>query len=399
MRRLAILGVLAGLLLAPSPAAALTKGQVTRTLAREIASAGGSSGAYVENLSTGERFFSRRAGADRIPASVEKLWTTLGAQATIGDEGTLLTAALATERVALNGTLDGDLFLRGGGDPTLTTSDIKALARELKDVGLSEVTGRVVGDDTAFDDRRGVPSSGFRIGPDVGPLGALMLNRGATGLTSPYYQPNFAKWAATALAGELRAIGVDVSKRGRAGTTPDGALALAGVESEPLATLLKYQNVPSDNYIAEMLLKATGMTEETAGTTARGAAVVEDTAASLFDLTPRVVDGSGLSRGNATSPREVVDLLAGKFTDGVFVDSLAVAGVSGTLESRLHSRATRGNCRGKTGTLRDVSNLVGYCETRGGDTLAFAILNNRISPYTAHGIQDRMVYALARYGP
>jgi D-alanyl-D-alanine carboxypeptidase/D-alanyl-D-alanine-endopeptidase (penicillin-binding protein 4) len=259
------------------------------------------------------------------------------------------------------------------------------------------VTGQVIGDDTAFDDRRGVPSEGFRIGPDVAPLGALMLNRGTTGLTSPYYQPNFAKFAATALAQALRDIGVDVPKRGRAGDAPSGALALAGAESEPLSTLLEYQNVPSDNYIAEMLLKATGMTDEVAGTTARGAAVVRDTAAELFDLTPRVVDGSGLSRGNATSPREVVDLLAGKFEDTAFFDSLAVAGVSGTLENRLKSRATRGRCHGKTGTLSDVSNLVGYCETRSGDTLAFAILNNRISPYTAHGIQDRMVYAIARY--
>src|SRR4051794_27562977 len=111
MRRAFAVLAVSGLLAAPASAAALTKGQVNRTLAREIAAAGSSSGTYVEDLTTGERLFSRRAGAERIPASVEKLWTTVGAQATIGDEGTLLTAALATRHISLNGTLDGDLYL------------------------------------------------------------------------------------------------------------------------------------------------------------------------------------------------------------------------------------------------------------------------------------------------
>jgi D-alanyl-D-alanine carboxypeptidase/D-alanyl-D-alanine-endopeptidase (penicillin-binding protein 4) len=399
MRRLVLFLALVAVLGFPAVASALTEGQVTRTLSREIASAGASSGAYVENLSTGERVFSRRARSDRIPASVEKLWTTIGAQATLGDDGTLLTAALASRRVELDGTLDGNLYLRGGGDPTLTSTDIEGLARDLKDVGLSEITGRVVGDETAFDTRRGPPSEGFRVSVDVAPLGALMLNRGVTGKTSPYYQPDPARFAATALATELRDIGVDVRRRGASGETPPDALALGGIESVDVADLLKLQNAPSDNYIAEMLLKATGMTDDEAGTTARGAEIVRDTALELFDLTPKVVDGSGLSRGNATSPREVVDLLAQKYEDDAFVGSLAVAGVSGTLAGRLRAGATRGNCRGKTGTLSDVSNLVGYCDTRGGDTLAFAILNNRVSPYTAHGIQDRMVAAIARYSP
>jgi D-alanyl-D-alanine carboxypeptidase/D-alanyl-D-alanine-endopeptidase (penicillin-binding protein 4) len=141
------------------------------------------------------------------------------------------------------------------------------------------------------------------------------------------------------------------------------------------------------------------MTDEDPGTTARGAAVVEDTAAELFDLDPTIVDGSGLSRRDASSPHQVVDLLAGKFSDTAFFGSLAIAGQSGTLETRLRGAATNGNCRGKTGTLSDVSNLAGYCRTAGGDTLAFAIMNNRISPYTAHVIQDKMVAALSRYEP
>ena len=136
MRRALWIAVV-GLLLAASPAPALTKAQVKRVLKREIDSAGPSSGLYVEDLADGSRFFARRPDTLRIPASVEKLWTTTATQATFGDEGTLITSALAERRVSLDGTLDGNLYLRGGGDPSLTTADIKDLADALVALGVA----------------------------------------------------------------------------------------------------------------------------------------------------------------------------------------------------------------------------------------------------------------------
>jgi len=399
MRRWSLCLLIAALLLVPAaPASALSKGGVARALAREMAYAGSASGAVVMDLATGERIYSRRADTQRIPASVEKLYTSVAALSQFGDAGRLDTTALSTRPLSLNGTLDGNLYLRGGGDPALSTARLETLAQALADAGLSRVTGRVIGDDSAFDRKRGVPSAGFRISVDVAPLGALMLNRGRTGYSSPFYQANPPAFAASALARQLRDAGVKVAERGRAGSTPPGALALAARRSPTMTSLLRLQNVPSDNYIAETLLKAVGMTDTRAGTTARGAAVVRRVAREELDLRPRVSDGSGLSRNNRTSPREVTDLLAQKFEDDAFFGSLSVAGVSGTLRNRLRSSSARGRCRGKTGTLSDVSNLAGYCLTGGGDTLAFAILMNRVSPYSAHGWQDRMVNAIARYG-
>lgn len=399
MRRTLLCLVFAAALLAPAaPAAALSKTGVARLLAREMAQAGASSGAAVVDLATGERIYSRRADTQRIPASVEKLYTSVATLSRLGDTGTLPTTALATVPLGLDGTLRGNLYLRGGGDPNLTTAQVEALAQDLADAGLSRVTGRVVGDDSAFDRRRGVPSAGYRISVDVAPLGALMLNRGRTGYSSPFYQSNPPAFAASALAEQLRDAGVKVAEAGRAGETPSGALAIATRDSSTVTSLLRLQNVPSDNYIAETLIKAVGMTDSRAGTTARGAAVVRRIARDELDARPRVTDGSGLSRNNRTSPREVTDLLALKLEDGAFFGSLAVAGVSGTLRGRLRSGVARGRCRGKTGTLSDVSNVAGYCRTTGGDTLAFAILMNRVSPYSAHGWQDRMVSAIARYG-
>jgi serine-type D-Ala-D-Ala carboxypeptidase/endopeptidase (penicillin-binding protein 4) len=83
--------------------------------------------------------------------------------------------------------------------------------------------------------------------------------------------------------------------------------------------------------------------------------------------------------------------------DPLFRGSLAVAGRSGTLARRLRSGPARDRCQGKTGTLASVSSLVGYCRSIGGDTIAFAFLMNGVNPYGAHGLQDRMVSALARY--
>ena len=56
-------------------------------------------------------------------------------------------------------------------------------------------------------------------------------------------------------------------------------------------------------------------------------------------------------------------------------------------------------CRAKTGTLRDVSALAGYCTTRRGGAVAFAFLMNYVSPYNARILQDRMATALVRYSP
>jgi D-alanyl-D-alanine carboxypeptidase/D-alanyl-D-alanine-endopeptidase (penicillin-binding protein 4) len=59
--------------------------------------------------------------------------------------------------------------------------------------------------------------------------------------------------------------------------------------------------------------------------------------------------------------------------------------------------AAQDRCRAKTGTLRDVSALAGYCTTRTGGHVVFAFLMNYVSPYGARILQDRMAIALTRY--
>ena len=386
-----------------APAQALTPRQTAGQLAAQMSRAGAGSGAYVVDLDSGEAIYTSRRARKRMPASVEKLFTTTTALLRLGPGTRLRTDVASTDPVGLDGVLHGDLHLRGGGDPTLTSADLRALAADLvEDTGLTKVTGRVLGDESAFDRLRGVPSSGYALSVDIGaPIGALMVDRGRTGGVNPYYQPDPAAWAAGVFAAALRDNGVKAPKaRVGAATSPAAAVPLAAHDSPTIAQLITLTNVPSDNYMAETLLKVLGASTGRQGTTARGAAVVEQTLEDEFGVHPTVVDGSGLSRSDRTSPGQVVSLLrqvAERAEGPTLQASLAVAGRSGTLEDRMRSSVARDRCRGKTGTLRDVSNLAGFCTTKSGDRVVFAILMNRVYPTSARVLQDRMVGTIARY--
>ena len=186
----------------------------------------------------------------------------------------------------------------------------------------------------------------------------------------------------------------------RAGTTPKDAVSLAAVSSPTLAALLGLMLPPSDNYFAETLIKDLGARYGGAGSTAAGAAAVQATIGADFALHPQVVDGSGLSRADKTSPLQVVSLLralASTQLGAVLRSDLAVAGRSGTLAHRMRSTAAAGRCQAKTGTLIGASNLAGYCRSASGHTLVFAFFDDGIEIELAHAVQDQMAIALASY--
>jgi D-alanyl-D-alanine carboxypeptidase/D-alanyl-D-alanine-endopeptidase (penicillin-binding protein 4) len=147
-----------------------------------------------------------------------------------------------------------------------------------------------------------------------------------------------------------------------------------------------------------MLLKGIGARFGSSGTSAAGAAVVRAVMASHFGLTPTLDDGSGLSRDDATTPRQVVTLLTAMLSNAAFQASLAVGGQTGTLQHEMVGTAAQGACRGKTGTLRDVANLAGYCQAADGHMLAFAFLAGALGHSDlGHKIEANMAVALARY--
>jgi D-alanyl-D-alanine carboxypeptidase/D-alanyl-D-alanine-endopeptidase (penicillin-binding protein 4) len=400
MARIASLAVLLVVLLVPAAHAAGPAATV-RALDRQMNQAGTGSGALVIDLDSGATLYARRPDVPRIPASVNKLYTTSAAMTLYGDDGTLTTEVLGDAQPDEEGVVTGNLYLRGGGDPEFSRGDARRLTRILVTSGLTEVTNRVLGDESKFDRLRGGPDSAYRVSEWVGPLSALSFNHGFTLADRPSFQRNPPQYAAKIFTRELKRAGVIVRRPARAGVAPAGAETLGEWTSNRMAVIARHTNRPSDNYFAETLLKNLGADFGSSGTTAAGASVARRQAA-RFGARPTMVDGSGLSRQNRTTPRDVVRLLDGLDESDVARPmriSLSVAGKSGTLYDRMRGTAAKGRCRAKTGTISGVTNLAGYCNSKSGARLAFAFLMSGISTWTGHRLQDRMAISLAKYTP
>ena len=409
---LALLAGTAAVAGAQPPSSAQTA--LTNALQQGLGQAGGQSGAYVLDLTTGEVLYSQAANTGRLPASVEKVYTTSTALLRLGPTARFTTSVLGTGSRNPQGAWVGTLYLRGGGDPTFGAVGFdhtwyaagatmhSLIGALLGATSLTAVQGRIVGDGSYFDTRGGTPATGFAPNLEVeGELGGLTYDSGYTSIQGTALQARPALYAAQQLAGGLRAAGVKLIGRRfpiSTGRTPAGATLLASVQSPPISTLIQLTNTPSDNYFAETLLKDIGARLGGAGTTAAGAAVVRAEMLSNFGISPRLNDGSGLSRYDLTSPAQVVTVLQAMATDPTFVNSLALMGETGTLQTEAVGTPAQGDCRGKTGTLNDVANLVGYCRARDGHTLAFAFLANGLgSPDYVHQVEANMTVALAKY--
>jgi serine-type D-Ala-D-Ala carboxypeptidase/endopeptidase (penicillin-binding protein 4) len=406
MRR-AVLTLLAVAFLAPVQVA---QADLKSSLTRYMRLAGSQSGAYVVNLSSGKKAFAWRAGTPRILASNTKLFTSSAALARFGTDGTLGTEVLGDGKLEDEGVWRGNLYLRGGGDPTFGSNTftrkfygggatVQQLAKLIDQAGVERVTGRVYGDESRHDSLRGGPDSGYGVSIWVGPLSALTFNRGLANEGGSAFQTNPPAFAAARLDDALEARGIAVRGKPTAKAAPTGLDVLASVDSPPMASIIKLMNKPSDNFFAEMLAKDIAMQVNGRGTTSAGAALAAGFARRLGSGA-QLVDGSGLSRGNRASPYRVVRLLSAMYKRDqpeadAFLDSLSIAGRDGTLKDRMRRGPARDRCRGKTGTLSDVSALSGYCEDLKGDTWVYSILMNRVSTPGARLLQDKMVAQIA----
>src|SRR4051794_25057230 len=307
-RRWAALALVA-LAVVPAPAQGASRdGHLRRALQRTWRAAGTASGAYVWDATHRRRVFSARAATVRPVGSNAKLFTAAAALLELGPGATLSTDVLAGAPVDAGGTLNGDLFLRGSGDPTLDRPQIEALAAQVTAAGVRKVTGSVIGDGTRFDAVRTGPTGDGMFDPELqGVLGALVFQRGRQ-VDGGELQPDPDRAAAFRLDDALEARGVVILGTPHAGATPAGAVALAAVASPNVAALMTPLLRDSDNYVAEMLTKAIAARAAVPGTTMAGAAAIA-TAAAEHGARAALVDGSGLDARDRAAPREIVDLL------------------------------------------------------------------------------------------
>ncbi len=378
------------------------------SLNRALRAGGPATGALVYDLDARRALFAQRASIRRPPASVEKLYTTVALLRRLGPDLRLHTSVLGTGHLR-NGTWHGSLYLRGGGDPTFGDSGFNRvwnqsqgptpnqLVAQLRRRGLRRVTGPVFADESLFDRRRGGLMTGFKADiPDFGgQLSALTYDHGTvTKRLSP------ALFAVHELALTMRGAGISVRAAPHTRSTPAHAHLLALVNSPPMGAMTRLMDVPSDDLFAELFTKQLGVLFGHAASIPAGAAVIRQTIGDFYGLHPTILDGSGLSRNDRSSPAQIVALLRDVWhtpAGGQLAASLPTVGVEGTVQSIGLKTPARGRCIAKTGTLDYVTNLAGYCRGLDNHMLAFALMLDGPPNWSATVLESKMIGAIARY--
>ncbi|MCB1094862.1 MAG: D-alanyl-D-alanine carboxypeptidase/D-alanyl-D-alanine-endopeptidase [Verrucomicrobiae bacterium] len=394
-------------------------------------------------------------GKSLLPASTLKTITTGCALEILGVDYQFATVLQHDGTIDPDtGTLSGNVYVRGSGDPTLAQDGWLGLFEEwrgaIEATGIKSINGAVVGDDSAFSTQAvsggwawddignyyAPPVTGlnfhhntFFVSFQPGAVGSIaklvstsptmpslkFVNEMRTGAAgsgdqgyvygAPYAEtyflrgsipkqssifsikaaiPDPAYFCAVRLDAFLKAKGIIV--KGEPTTTRRGAFDATGTRvdlhshlAEPLGDLIRPVNHESLNLDVEALLKAIGSKASGDGSTVAGATAVTaflksrgiDTTG--FDM----VDGCGLSRGNAVTPNQLTAALtlfqnlpgAEKFRA-----SLPVAGRSGTLKSIGGGTSAEGRIHAKSGTVSRVKCYAGYVDCRSGKKAAFAIM-------------------------
>lgn len=435
---------------------------------------GSQAGVLVRDADTDEVLYARNPDHRLLPASNNKLFTAAAALEVLGADYSFTTRVHSHARRD-GELLRGDIYLRGGGDPTMLAGDYDALAKQIADSGVRTVTGKLVADDTFFDAVRlgsdwanddepyyyAAPISALTVAPDTdydagtvivkatggGAEGAPVSvtvtpetgyvtidNRAITGtrtslsverehgtntiVVSGTVAPGASSsqwasvWEPTGYAADVfrRALtrhGVAVAGKTVLGATPSGDPAIASHESMPLSRLLVPFMKLSNNGHAEVLTKAMGRKAYGEGSWSAGLRAGQAALAGLGTTTAtmRMVDGSGLSRRDLTTPGHLATLLHSAQDEpwfDVWYASLPIAGdpdrmVGGTLRSRMRGTPAAGNVHAKTGSLTAVTALSGYVTSADGERLIFSVVFNNHLSGKPSDLEDRIAVRLAQF--
>lgn len=396
---------------ASGPDATVSASNPCSAMRRQARRGNGAASLRVVNLRTGRNVCTLNSLTRRSLASNNKLFTIATALDRLGREQRLQTRVLAAGKVK-SGVLDGNLYLKGGGDPSFGTSafvdsyfagqgsEIEKLALKVRQSGIRAVTGRLFYDDSVFDQVRGVADSGYATSEWIGPLSGIPFNEGFTSPSLSRFSIDPAKLAARTLVRQLRARKVNIRVAFSPRVTPQKVLknVVAREVSPDMTWMARATLLDSNNFFAETLMKDLGASILGAGTTANGVKVVRRTMGALkVDVWP--VDGSGLTYGNRSTAHDVTKLLLKARSEPwgkALLDGMPTAGVDGTLADRMRGSAAQNRCHAKTGTLTGVSALSGYCFNKSGRRFAFSVLMNDVRNLdAAHMGQDRIAALIA----
>ncbi|HVF19618.1 MAG TPA: D-alanyl-D-alanine carboxypeptidase/D-alanyl-D-alanine-endopeptidase [Mycobacteriales bacterium] len=380
--------------------------------------------AVVTDAETGQVLYSRNSALSVQPASTAKVVTALAALHVLGPDRRLETTVVPDGSI-VGGRLTGRLVLVGGGDTTLASpagaarirypevGQVEELAREVRALGITEVTGGVVVDSTLFVGPRTAPGwkPNYLTEGSVAPVTSLMVDgaRVELGESERYAEPDLA--AGRVFRDLLRRQGIRLPDPVGRATAPAGVEPVARVSSPTVAALVERMLAVSDNNLAESLAHLVAKERGEPASFAGGARAM---AAALADLGlpgdgSGLVDGSGLSPHDRMTTAALARVLAVALDPGrpalrALVSGLPVGGFGGTLEERYDEGAATtgaGRVRAKTGSLNNVSTLAGVVETASGRQLVFAFSADRLPTRLANPaaeVLDTAAAALARCG-
>ena len=196
--------------------------------------------------------------------------------------------------------------------------------------------------------------------------------------------------------------GVEVLGEARSGEPSGPTIGrLARIESPPLDELLRFAVQRSDNQITDAVFRAVGRARTGTGSFASGDRALRQVL-DRYDIEhtgARFADGSGLSRDDRATTRLLVDLdramLASRH-GATWSSLMAVTGRSGTLESRLRGTIADGRFLGKTGTLQDVTGVVGTVRSDGVRRYHLSVIANDAGAarWVSRALADELIVLL-----
>ena len=353
------------------------------------------------------------------PASCQKILTTISALDALGNQyelqttafctGNIVNVSYTTDTVRTVKYLQGDIYVRGGFDPTFSFDDLMVLVGAIRGLGIDSIAGYIYAD-TSFKD---LPLLGNGWCWDDKPsvyhpyISPLQFDRGRLTPESNKYPReatyNPALHFVQTLVSQLAKEGVGCRGCAINADTPPRSTLLYSKKTNILELLPRIMK-NSDNLYAEALFAQ--MAHSVAGNNATykdGAQVVTNVLkkAGVNAGKVKIHDGCGLSPYDFLTPSTLVDMLRYAYNNkqiyNDFFPSLPIAGQDGTIEKRMIRKPAQGNVFAKTGTVTGVSSLAGYVTASNGHILAFAIINNGVLKATfGHKIQDRICNELAR---
>jgi D-alanyl-D-alanine carboxypeptidase/D-alanyl-D-alanine-endopeptidase (penicillin-binding protein 4) len=362
---------------------AASSSTVTADLQRKLTaalnqSAAGGIAAAVDFEGLGQ-VYRRWATSSVAPASTQKLFTTFAALKVLTPGGKYVTQVRAA-KPRVGNRQPGNLYLVGGGDPSLTGTDLDHLAADVAASGIRTVTGQLLVDDYRYDQVHQGPGWKADFVPgDCGPLSALAVDHNGW-RTDKAYVVDPSMGNLERFRSLLARRGVTVSSRIGRAHLPGGTRQVVSHASPTVSVIVRAIDKNSDNFMAELVLKEIGRNRRHVGSTAAGVAAVKDVLAPLGVTVGTLADGSGLSNRNRQSAVGELSLLAAaERTDlyGEFLLALPVACKDGTLKKRMCGTAAAGRARAKTGSLDHVRTLSGWTTTADGYLVRFAFLLSR----------------------